>query len=216
MDLVLLLHDSVKKARSWSVLCEEVAVRLQCRWAAWICMPEHFEEQCVRRTLHRRSHLQNFDLLLKIIRYVNKICEFLKIIIWLHTAARNTFSSGIYKRWWCERRALMHTTTGIKTDRPDWFDSSPYTSLCHSHTTSCLHSGIVEWKQMKRSLKYLYSKYEDVRRKRQRVTTLGRKQCRRRARTKYELQLWGLEVEVCSFDSIPPLLMRGVLFARHP
>jgi len=178
-------------------------MRLQCcRTATWMCILEHFEEQCVRRTSHRRSHFHSFDLLLKIISYVNKIFELLKIIIWLHTAARNTFSSGIYKKWCYGSRALIRTTTVLKTDRPDWFDSSPRASLCHSLTTSCLNSGIAEWKQMKCSLKYLYSKYEDVRKKRQGVTTQGRKQCRRRARTKYELQLWGLEV--CSFDSIPP------------
>lgn len=65
------------------MLCEEVTVRLQCcRTATWICMPEDLEEQCVHRTLLRRSHVHNFDLLLKIMRYVNKIFNLLKIIVW--------------------------------------------------------------------------------------------------------------------------------------
>ena len=110
----------------------------------------------------------------------------------------------------------MRTTTVMKTDWLDWFDCSSRDSPFLNHATSCLNSRIVEWKQMKRNLKYLNSKYEDMQRKRQCVTTLGRRQWRWWARTKYELQLWGLEV--CSFDSIPSThpLMRGVLFVRRP
>ena len=155
----------------------KIAVSLNCHLNMYA---RTLKKQCVHRTLHHRSHFHNFDLLLKIFRYINKIFEFLKTIIWpclwiisfifqkrikciwLHSVARNAFSSGICKKWCCASRTLMHTTTVMKIDRPDWFDSSPCASLCHSHATSCSNSGIVEWKQMNRSLKYLYSKYEDV------------------------------------------------------
>jgi hypothetical protein len=42
---------------------------------------------------------------------------------------------------------------------------------------------------MNRGLKYLYDKYEDIQRKTQGASTRCSKQCRLRARTKYELQL---------------------------
>jgi hypothetical protein len=155
MDLVLLWHDSVKKARSWSVLCEEVTMRLQCRrTATWMCMPEHFEEQDVHRTLHRRSHFHNFDMLLKIFTYVNKvfwvfknyclalpvnnILHFLKEnkMYLVHTAARNTSSSGIYMKLCCGSRALMHATTVWR--RTDLIDLTLRHVPVFATTTWCL------------------------------------------------------------------------------